>query len=165
MADSIISERIKFLASTIWYSIFCRVPAIKISESSTKTPNPGYKQIWRLYRRRGPATADLLGLEHEDPSSAERLILRHPSNHTRFRALDQADISEVEPLLVEIMNEGRLVYNFPSIEAMRQRREADLARLDPGVRRIINPHVYHVSLTQGLWELKQELIEAVRRQA
>jgi nicotinate phosphoribosyltransferase len=141
------------------------VPAIKISESSTKTPNPGYKQIWRLYRRRGPATADLLGLENEDPSSAERLILRHPSNHTRFRALDQADISEVEPLLVDIMNEGRLVYNFPSIDEMRQRREADLARLDPGVRRIINPHIYHVSLTQRLWELKQELIEAVRKQA
>jgi nicotinate phosphoribosyltransferase len=31
-------------------------------------------------------------------------------------------------------------------------------RLDPGVRRLMNPHIYHVSLTQALWDLKQELI-------
>jgi nicotinate phosphoribosyltransferase len=31
-------------------------------------------------------------------------------------------------------------------------------RLDPGIRRLVNPHVYHVSLTQSLWELKQRLI-------
>jgi len=28
------------------------------------------------------------------------------------------------------------------------------------VRRIMNPHIYHVSLTQPLWNLKQKLIEA-----
>jgi nicotinate phosphoribosyltransferase len=31
-------------------------------------------------------------------------------------------------------------------------------RLDAGVRRIVNPHIYHVSLSQPLWELKQELL-------
>ena len=46
-----------------------------------------------------------------------------------------------------------------------QRREADLDRLDPGVRRIINPHIYHVSLTQNLWNLKEDLIKAVRKRA
>jgi nicotinate phosphoribosyltransferase len=33
-----------------------------------------------------------------------------------------------------------------------------MERLDDGVKRLINPHVYHVSLTEGLWNLKQELI-------
>jgi nicotinate phosphoribosyltransferase len=45
---------------------------------------------------------------------------------------------------------------------MRARREADVERLDPGVRRIMYPHIYHVSLTQRLWDLKQALIEAER---
>jgi nicotinate phosphoribosyltransferase len=31
-------------------------------------------------------------------------------------------------------------------------------RLDAGVRRLVNPHIYHVSLTERLWQLKQELI-------
>jgi nicotinate phosphoribosyltransferase len=45
---------------------------------------------------------------------------------------------------------------------MRQRRQADLERLYPGVRRIMNPHIYHVSLTERLWNLKQELIHTAR---
>jgi nicotinate phosphoribosyltransferase len=40
---------------------------------------------------------------------------------------------------------------------MRRLRRSDVERLDPGVRRIMNPHIYHVSLTQGLWDLKQAL--------
>jgi nicotinate phosphoribosyltransferase len=41
---------------------------------------------------------------------------------------------------------------------MRERRHADVERLDLGVRRIMNPHIYHVSLSQRLWDLKQELL-------
>ena len=48
---------------------------------------------------------------------------------------------------------------------MREHREVDMARLDPGVRRLLNPHIYHVSLTQRLWALKQELIKATREQS
>jgi nicotinate phosphoribosyltransferase len=42
---------------------------------------------------------------------------------------------------------------------MRRARISDVERLDPGVRRLINPHIYHVSLSEQLWELKQRLIE------
>jgi nicotinate phosphoribosyltransferase len=56
------------------------------------------------------------------------------------------------------MREGALVYDLPTIDDMRERRIADLDQLDPGVQRIMNPHIYHVSLTPKLWELKQSLI-------
>jgi nicotinate phosphoribosyltransferase len=137
-------------------------PAIKISESPGKMPNPGYKQVWRLYDQRGKAIADLLSLDDEDPRQAAQIVLRHPLDHTKYRILDQQHIAEIEPLLVTVLRDGKLVYKLPSIEEMRQRREADLNRLDPGVRRLTNPHIYHVSLTQRLWELKQSLIEAVK---
>ena len=88
----------------------------------------------------------------------DQVTLHHPSDHTRLRTLHQEEIAEVESLLVDILREGKLVYDLPSIEAIRQRREADMARLDPGVRRLINPHLYHVSLTDRLWTLKQSLI-------
>ncbi len=136
-------------------------PAIKISESPDKTPNPGYKHVWRVYDRRGKATADLLSLEDEDPRTMDHIVLRHPSDHTRHRTLDRSDISSIEPLLVDVLREGRLVYDLPTIEDMRALRTSDVERLDPGVRRLINPHIYHVSLTQRLWELKQALIESV----
>lgn len=136
------------------------IPAIKISETPSKTPNPGFKHAWRIYDRRGKATADMLSLDDEDPHSQKRLVLRHPSDHTKVRVLNQAEISEIEPLLVEVVHEGKRVYPREGIEAMRARREADVERLDPGVRRLMNPHIYHVSLSEKLWDLKQELIAA-----
>ncbi len=134
-------------------------PAIKISESPEKTPNPGNKRVWRLYDRRGKATADLLSLNDEDPASWNKIFLRHPSDPIKCRTLNRADISEIEPMLVDVLKEGKLVYNQPEIQDMRKIRQADIERLDPGVRRIVNPHIYHVSLTEKLWSLKRNLIE------
>jgi nicotinate phosphoribosyltransferase len=138
------------------------VPALKVSDTPAKTINPGHKLAWRVYDRRGKATADLLSLDDEDPRQMERILLHHPTEHTTYRALEREDVSEVQALLVDVLKDGRLVYDLPSIEDMRARRRADVERLDSGVRRLVNPHVYHVSLTGRLWDLKQELIEAVR---
>lgn len=132
--------------------------AVKISETPAKTPNPGRKRIWRLYDQRGNATADLLTLEDEDPTAFTEITLRHPSVHTKTRLLPAADIQGMEPLLVEILHAGKRVYTLPTLETIRERRIADVEKLDPGIRRLVNPHIYHVSLTPALWELKQSLI-------
>ena len=137
-------------------------PAIKVSETPAKTINPGHKHVWRVYDRRGKATADLLSLDDESPREMEHIFLHHPTEHTTHRTLEQDEVSEIEPLLVDVLREGKLAYRLPSIEKMRERRRADAARLDPGVKRLVNPHAYHVSLTERLWDLKQELVESVR---
>ncbi|MBI4769621.1 MAG: nicotinate phosphoribosyltransferase [Chloroflexi bacterium] len=138
------------------------LPAIKISETPEKTLNPGHKRSWRLYDRRGKATADLLGLDDEDPGQMDPVRLRHPTDHTRVRLLPREELSEYAPLLVEVLREGARVYQPPALSEMRERRRADVERLDPGVKRIIHPHIYHVSLTERLWDLKQELIAAAK---
>lgn len=138
--------------------------AIKISETPAKIPNPGSKRIWRLYDQRGKATADLLTLEEEDPVQGEQLVLRHPSDHTKLRTLRRSAISRLEPLHVQVLEQGRLVHALPSLDEIRLRRQADVEALDPGVRRLVNPHIYHVSLSQALWDMKQDLIETARRE-
>jgi nicotinate phosphoribosyltransferase len=140
------------------------VPAIKVSETPEKTINPGHKHVWRVYDRRGKATADLLSLDDEDPREMERILLHHPTEHNTYRTLDRDDVSEIEPLLVDVLQEGEPVYDLPSIEEMREHRQADMERLDPGVKRLVNPHVYHVSLTERLWQLKQGLVQSVREE-
>lgn len=134
------------------------VPALKISESHNKTPNPGHKLVWRIYDERGKATADLLTMEDERPGDQEEIILHHPSQSSKFREMPRESVTEVESLLVEILKNGELTAELPPIESLRQRRDADVERLDPGVRRLMNPHIYHVSLSERLWEKKQELI-------
>jgi nicotinate phosphoribosyltransferase len=138
------------------------LPAIKISESPHKTPNPGHKRVWRIYDQRGKATADLIGLETEDPQQMDPLVLHHPIEQGKFRRLAAEEISQIEPLLIDVLKEGELVYTLPTLEQMREARRSDIARLDPGVRRIMYPHIYHVSLSQHLWSLKQGLIESAK---
>lgn len=138
------------------------IPAIKISETPAKTLNPGEKRVWRLYDRRGQATADLLAAAAEDPRAQSPLVLRHPADYNCQRVLEQASISSVEELLAEVLSEGKRVYPEQTIADMRARRMADIERLDPGVRRLVNPHVYHVSLSEQLWALKQGLIARAR---
>jgi len=138
------------------------IPAIKISENPSKTPNPGHKDIWRLYDERGHATADLLSLDDEDPREMKTIVLQHISDHTKHRTLDQTEITEIEPLLVDVWHKGQLVHASPSLDTIRERRRQDLERLDTGVKRIMNPHIYHVSLTQRLWERKQQLIASTK---
>ena len=139
-------------------------PAIKISETPVKTLNPGNKSVWRLYDKRGMATADLMCLEDEDPRTQEWITLRHPSDHTKFRTFRSSELSLMEPLLVDVMREGELVNALPAIDDMRQLRRRDIDRLDSGVRRLINPHTYHVSLSHALWEMKQQLIASAQKQ-
>lgn len=138
-------------------------PAIKISENPIKTPNPGAKQAWRVYDHRGIATADLLSLEDEDPRQMSPLHLQHPAEPHMSRTLAPTAITNIEPLLIPIMEQGRQVYECPPLETLRERRRQDLERLDVGVKRLLNPHIYHVSLTPKLWQLKQELIASVKK--
>lgn len=137
------------------------IPAIKISEVPEKIPNPGQKRVWRIYDLRGRANSDLISLDDETPRDHDELHLHHMSAHTSFRKLPQEKISSVEPLHVQILKEGQLVYNLPTIEEMRNIRMTDIEKLDPGVRRIMNPHIYHVSLSKRLWNLKQDLIKSM----
>jgi nicotinate phosphoribosyltransferase len=90
----------------------------------------------------------------------DQILLHHPTDHTKYRVLNRAEISEIEPLLVDILIDGKRISGEPTIEEMRAARIADVERLDPGVRRLMNPHIYHVSLSQRLWDLKQDLIRA-----
>ena len=137
-------------------------PAMKISESRAKTLNPGDKRVWRIYDSRGKATADLVTLAAENPTEEDTLTLRHPTDEGRYRVLPRREIQEVEPLLQDVVQQGRRVAESATVEELRRRRVADLDRLDPGVRRLVHPHLYHVSLSQALWDFKQELTHRLR---
>jgi nicotinate phosphoribosyltransferase len=95
----------------------------------------------------------------------DTIMLRHPTDHTKQRSLGRQQVAEIEPLLVDVLEDGKLVYDLPTIEEMRKWRDADVGRLDSGVRRLIKPHIYHVSITARLWDLKQELIEQATHQS
>ena len=131
-------------------------PAIKVSDTPAKVVNPGRKQVARIYGQRGKAVADLLALADEEIRAP--LHVNHHSDPILERTITR--ISEVEQLLEPFSSAP--VDQHEVVLAARARREADLERLDPGVRRLVNPHVYHVSLSDAVAEMKTSLIHEAR---
>lgn len=130
-------------------------PKIKLSNNPAKTTNPGSKKIVRFYSEDGMMAADAVGASYENMAAGEVLIV-DPANPLRRKTLTET--ARVE-LLRDIVVDGRLVCDFPSLEEIRERRVAELDRLDPSYKRLLNPHEYKVGLTWTLWRLKEELLE------
>lgn len=137
-------------------------PAIKVSENPAKVPNPGAKKVWRVYDERGLSSADLITLADEEPKADPLLTLRHSLQPDIWRQLPASKISRVESLHETVISEGELIYELPTIAQIRERRDADLARLDVGVQRLINPHIYHVSVSEKLWQMKRALLQQMK---
>lgn len=136
------------------------VPAIKVSDTPEKIPIPGLKQVWRVTDDRGFATADVVATETEPRPGETELVMHHPTRDGIERTLRPDEIAGVEQLLSPVFDGKRL--GDDSLAEMRARRDADVALLDPGVRRLVNPHVYHVSLTSELKALQRRLIREAR---
>jgi nicotinate phosphoribosyltransferase len=129
-------------------------PAIKISEDPGKVPIPGPKRLLRLYDRSDTAIVDLIGLPDEDPLGDEVLVTHHPTRAELHRIRDRSTIGRVEPLHVPV----DLDAPDEPLELLRERCRSDVEHLDVGVRRLVNPHRYHVSLTERLHRFRAELI-------
>jgi nicotinate phosphoribosyltransferase len=136
------------------------VPAIKVSDTPQKVPAPGEKRLWRVVDERGYATADVVSCRDEDLRVMDTIVLRHPHREGVARTLRSSQIASVEELLAPVFRGSSL--GAAAVEEMRARRRADVALLDPGVRRLVNPHVYHVSLTEKMKELQLRLIDEAR---
>jgi len=139
------------------------VPAIKISDSPSKILNPGHKKVYRLKDKRNKAMVDLLCLPEERPFDHFEFKVVHPLDLNVFRKLKREDVLEAEELHQLIQKENKIVYEFPDFDQIAHKREKDLAELDSGVKRLINPHVYHVSLSEQLATLKEKVLAEIQK--
>ena len=138
-------------------------PTLKLSETAKKMTLPGQKQVWRIIEASGKATADLICSKSENPESTENLLLINIGKENERREVNRNNISRLDPLLIDIFNNGKLIYDFPSINELREFRKKDLNELDFGVRRLVNPHIYQVSISPEIWQLKKSLLKRLNR--
>ena len=68
------------------------------------------------------------------------------------------EVAEVDELLVSVVDHGSSCCSTTTSTPAAARRVADVGRLDPGVRRLVRPHTYHVSITDGVFALKEQLL-------
>jgi nicotinate phosphoribosyltransferase len=132
------------------------VPTIKVSNNPEKVTNPGIKQVWRFTNAEGSPLADLIGLDGDPPGLGVAHRFHHPTGDSRSFTL--GDYAGITPLLTLRMKDGRILADSPPMQALQERAVAELDRLDDTYKRLINPHVYRVSMSTGLRDLKTRLI-------
>lgn len=135
-------------------------PKLKVTSDIAKATLPDRKSLLRAISPDGSYIQDIVCLADEDVKPGETVFdpanpLRHvdiPVNAT-FR-----DIRSV------VMAGGkRCAACSESLDVIADRAAAELEKLPPGCLRFINPHIYKVSISRGLEELRRSLVEEVQQ--
>ena len=132
------------------------VPKIKISENDEKITNPGFKKIVRIFdKKSNKALADLIALRDEKIDENKPLTLFNPIHTWKRKTLKNYYIKDLQ---VQIFEQGKCVYESPSVLDIKEFSKKETNRLWSEVLRFENPHTYYVDLSQNLWTLKQSLL-------
>ena len=107
-------------------------PIMKLSKD--KITLPGRKQVYRFKNEESCFEKDLIAISDEKVSG--------------------------EPLLVKVMERGKLIYNLPTINEIRAKAAENVSKLPAEFKVLTNAPVYLVELSQKL----QSLIETTKSQ-
>jgi nicotinate phosphoribosyltransferase len=134
------------------------VPVMKFSDNQEKMTNPGIKQVWRIKDKSGSAVADVLGIEDEDNlKTGENYAFWHPSGD--YRHFNHTIEGRADTLLKKRIENGRLLASPPPLAEIKSKTAEELEIFDPTYKRLLNPHIYKVSITETLRNLKLGLIQ------
>jgi nicotinate phosphoribosyltransferase len=107
-------------------------PIMKLSKD--KITLPGRKQVYRFKNKDGSFVKDVIALADESV--------------------------EGEPLLVKVMEKGKLIYHLPSLDEIRATAAENLSKLPEDYKALTGAPVYPVELSRNL----QNLIKTLKRQ-
>ena len=108
------------------------IPTMKFSDEPEKSTLPGRKQVHRFHNADGRYTRDVIGLWGES-------------------------FQEGEALLVPIVRQGKLVYEFPTIKELQARATEKLSKLPEPHKTLTDGEEYPVTLSTRLDQLRSRL--------
>ncbi len=122
------------------YKIVEDESGLKVKLSTGKATLPGRKQVYRFYNGQGVMERDLIALEEEPPPKG------------------------AEPLLLEVIRDGELVYDLPDIKTIRAQAAEQIRCLPERLRAIeVSPEAtYPVGVSPRLAALRDEIVARAR---
>jgi nicotinate phosphoribosyltransferase len=134
-------------------------PKLKVSNDISKSTLPDHKRLVRVIGSNGVFLMDILCLEDEQIKTGD--IVYDPANPTRHKAVPEC--VSFQDLRGVVMEQGQVCNPSPTLNQLADRSFAQLQLLPEGSLRLDNPHLYKVSISQGLHNLRTRLIEDVHR--
>ena len=132
-------------------------PVIKLSNHPEKISNPGVKQVYRFYDAQGGPLGDLICLDDEHLVENRPIRFNHPMY--RHNNLILKGYHGFEPLLKKKFSRGVRCDKTSSLAEIRAKVIGAMDKLDGTYKRLLNPHIYKVSLSDALGRLKFDLID------
>ena len=133
------------------------IPKIKISENVGKITNPGFKTVYRLFDKdTNRALADVIVLDGETIPEDDEYEIFDPNAVWKRKKISNF---YVKNLREQIFKGGKLIYESPSIDEIRDYCKDQLDAMWDEMKRFENPQTYYVDLSYDLWKLKHDMIE------
>ncbi len=131
-------------------------PRMKVTSDPAKSTLPGCKRVLRVIDDNNHFVMDVLDLrEGPGESFSPGQVAYDPTNSQRHKAIPLncsiVDCREV------VMEQGRILYPAPSLEAMADYCADQLQRMPDGSLRLVNPHIYKVGISERLLKLREQL--------
>ena len=137
------------------------IPKIKVSENTAKITIPGVKIPWRLFdRKTGKAIADVITLNDEKIDSSEPYEIFDPIHTWKRKVV--TDFVAVK-LQKKIFENGKQVYESPSVKEISDYRKEQVDSLWDEVKRFEKPHTYYVDLSEKLWNQRDSLLKGISK--
>lgn len=132
---------------------------IKISGTTSKTTIPGKKQIWRIINKKsGKLEGDYITDYNDNVYDKSSIYMFHPNDSylnktvTNFIAI---------PLLLPIVINGNMNYDFLSLDETRSFSKKQLSLLWNEYKRNLNPQYYPVDFSNDLIERKKNCMNLI----
>jgi hypothetical protein len=132
-----------------------------VGDNTAKITNPAFKSLYRLFdKENGMAIADLITVKGEEVDESKPLTLFHPVETWKRHEVENF---HAEKLLKKIIEKGKLVYEFPTLQEIQAYSKGELAKFWEEYLRLDVPQVYKVDLSDKLHTLKTEMIANIRK--
>jgi nicotinate phosphoribosyltransferase len=130
-------------------------PRIKLSEDIIKVTNPGLKDVWRFYdNNTGKAFSDLLTFKGE--TVGQTYVLFDEAMPSKKKTAKNFTARKLQETIIE---KGKIVYEFPTLDEIREYCQSEINKLWDGLLRFETPDQYYVNLSFDLWNEKRSQIE------
>ena len=135
------------------------IPRIKISSNLEKATDPGGKRPVRYFDADGHPVGDVMYLEEEKvalPSAGA--VTGRPRTHPHL-AVRLQGVSHGVDLMQTVFEDGRRARPAASIHDIRRRALGEIDALPEEFKRLRNPEVYRVLLSDAMGQLKEVMLE------
>ncbi len=130
-------------------------PKLKITSEMAKATLPDRKRLVRVIESNGTFHQDVMCREDEELKAGDRVY--DPTNPSQSKRIPEG--VRIEDLRKVYMENGKIIRELPELDACAERCAEQFEKMPNGTLRLHNPHIFKISISQGLNDLRNRLME------